>query len=274
MYTLQAMVSDADLDVFDFDGTIFDTATPSPHGRSVKTGYEYALSHIFGEPNLLEAIGGFKNQAPGEIVEAVFALHPSRSAHAANYYKRNSHWLVEKAESADLRLSYAHDHLDVLATELLVILKLEWLTEDVRMYAKGMWPIPMNGAANYLRRSRRPYAILSSGHTRFIRECLALAEFPEPLAMLTDDDMRRLKVPLEERTKPSEFLMECLETKLALQDHVLTRARTNYFGDDVAKDGMLAHNAEVRFACYNPLERSLPKGTNQYQHYNQLTALL
>lgn len=272
---LHDLVAGADFFGFDFDLTKFDTGAESPNGRTVKTGYEHGLKTLFHEEGLLEEIGGFNNQAPAEIVAAVLNLHPSFTSRAASYYARNSHWLVPRSDGADLRLAYAHDQDLVLATELLVIHKVDWLMEDLRIHSSGMWPRIYPGLKRFHEKlDGEPYGILSSGHTRFISRCLELAELPPPAVMVTDDTMRRFNVPLEERVKPAARVAE--EFMRAIHDAGFSVKAENvaYFGDDDLRDGKLAENGGFRFACFNPKKRPVPEGMVTFSHYDELTDAL
>jgi len=211
--------------VLDFDGTMADTFKPSPNEIGVSEAYCLAVDELFGEKGgkALCAVGGLQNRAPIELIHAL--------------------------QAKGIRISGRLED----AAENLVKTKMEVLLREIT----PNWPLPCAGYAEFneelCRLSKRKkhlrLAILSSGHTSFIERTLKTwkKEWESlfwPSIIISDDNVRQLPISMEKKIKPSPFLFQLVREKMS-------EGSFFYFGDDPAKDGMLAVNAGVPFGWFS-----------------------
>lgn len=256
----------------DWDQTLADTFTPSPNGRGVIEGYRHGLKELFGDPDLLEEIGGLQNRAPGQIVRAVLEKHPELRERAHEYYQRRERELrgfVPRGKG----IRNAKPGSDELLHEALVRVRLEYLLPEIT----PEWPKMYPGAADalsYLREAGRKIAITSSGHHAFIEKTCRVWGIAPPSIIVTDDDLRALGLPPEESCKPHPIVTRTVLTRAALETAMCT-APVAYeieavIGDCVKKDRMLAKNAGARFGWFNPKREEPPEDfkTPEFQFHS------
>ncbi|MEK9151315.1 MAG: HAD family hydrolase [Patescibacteria group bacterium] len=248
--------------VVDFDGTVADTFQPSPNNIGVNEAYAQAVAEVFGEDGTqaYEDIGGLQNRAPGELVRVLIEQCPTLT-------KR----LVEEAP----------EKIFVVATDALVQAKLHVLTREIGT----TWPLPCIGFQKFcealfaLRRKgvNIRFAILSSGHTPFIRTTFEVwgRQWPvfTPEVVVSDDELRPLPIDPDRKVKPHPFLFEMIEARLGFD-----RTGMVYIGDDPNKDGRLAMAAGVPFGLFDPIgTKLLPEGVAaaiQFENWSVLAEKL
>ena len=267
--------------LFDYDGTIADTAALSPNGINVAEAYKKSIQAVFGERALkkYECNGGLRNRAPSEVVyELLDASEELRShliANARRFYSEENDRLkqivpVGKGVNID---SWDTRNIEQLLTEILVRQKLEYLLREVGkplQGEQGLWPKPMHGFmdfwnALYSCRSNAEYkystAIVSSGHDEFINRTFRLWNLPLPDYMVTEDDIRGMIYPkeLSRRFKPGQLQMALVHRAwlrsidIGAYDPIAileSRKRMVYFGDHEEKDGGLARGTRIIFGHY------------------------
>lgn len=225
----------------DFDGTLFDTFSPSPNGIDVRKAYGLAISHILGEKGTrLYDTFTLGNRAPLELIKEMFKwFNPENN----DFYVTDKEYRDEMDEAYRELMNYAFNFfkmegskiqsfvpeckngkfewnnkapLETIA-QMLVGLKLMYLMDEIgQENNRGeIWPLPCENAleflhtAQVLKRDGVPIdiAIVSSGHELFIRKTLNTWQVPQPDIMITDDDIRPRKYPTEiqRRFKPGQL---------------------------------------------------------------------
>lgn len=237
--------------VLDFDKTMARTDLPSPNGHTVASAYALALDRISGIDGLLHKLGGFENQAPGEL--AVLAHgHGNVYGAAVSYYRRNRdalEALMQNGKGVSLSESEKRGHEIDFLTELLVRAKLSILLGEV----SAGWPRPVDGMRGFLgSRWGKGYGVITSGHDEFVMRTLSAWGAPLPAVMLTDDDMRNVPLPVEMKTKPSQAVMESWRDRARRKRLVLAPDDIVFGGDDLRTDCGLAQNSGTWGVWYNP----------------------
>ena len=247
----------------DFDGTAANTLD-GVHGAVLK-----ALISVFGptvEP-LYKKVGGLKNRAPRELVEALLKEGTAElSILAFRFLERNKNKLNGYVpEEKAIPLIWDDDDPLTIMTELFVLQKLRILIRGISTKSgPNSWPQLMTGfKEKWEELSKNPNVftvVLSSGHDIFINMVFDLWGLTRPDLMLTDDDARFATYKGGEALcKPDSRLMDKVLVDL--------RERTGidefsmiYFGDDLIKDGKLAENSGVPFFHFDL--------NNQNEHVN------
>jgi phosphoglycolate phosphatase-like HAD superfamily hydrolase len=253
----------------DFDETCFSTFISNNDGIAVHEAYEGAIASIFGA----EALEDFDlaNRAPNDIVDELFELNPQfiqeALAHAQQYFARPDDvtdiGLGMIARFAG-RNEAVHDELSTRATtEMIVIRKKEILVPKIGYD----WPEAVEGFSeawtelNERREKDQKWqrvhlAIVSSGHTDFIKKVMEIAGLPHPDVYMTDDEMRRQVTP---KTKPHPYALQLVRNawlnaylvpKSQRRDNEFmnaTKRRQAYIGDDIKKDGGMAKRDGIAF---------------------------
>jgi hypothetical protein len=271
----QQLVSEAEFIVCDYDGTLAQTHLESPNGLNVSKAYARSLDEIFGTSGLLDAIGGLRNRAPGELIAEVLRHHPSCLQKAREYYNNNHamfRGLMPEGKGIRLHVAYLSHKDHEFCTELLVRAKLVHLNRE--QSASPLWPRPFDGAPEFLRsQGNRSWGLMSTGHDSFIFNSLDLWDAPRPRFSVTDDDVRQLNRPVAEKTKPSRLLFDLLHTRVRDRGYQLDRAHILYIGDDPRKDGELAANSGVKFLCFNPEKQPLPRSIACFSDWGELAGV-
>lgn len=250
---MRVILQNARLAAFDFDNTVANTFAPSPSGMDVNKAYDVALERMFGEANILRAIGGLKNRAPTELVRDIVREHPRllfAGLESYDIHRNRLAKVIARGKGVPL-VAVRNGNHETLFGELLVRLKLEILMDEVG----PMWPRPFEGILELfddLRKLGKSLAIISSGHDPFIRKCFRVWGAPCAEIVLSDDDLRPLPGPLYQKVKPSRMLVHYVLMMAAQARLNVKWSDVVYFGDDIAKDGELARNADIPFGWYNP----------------------
>ena len=265
----------------DFDGTAADTFQPSPNGIGVKEAYAHAIHDIFGDKGreVYESIGRLQNRAPCELVDVMIKKEPSLSDPAFTFFEKNRERLNSMMPlGKGVALNAESVNQNTIA-ELLVRQKLSYLLDQIgTSFPDGSrWPKPCNGFTEFWDqlqilnndlKGELTTAIISSGHGEFIRKTFDLWGLNPPDILISEDDIRGRKFPIEmeRRVKPGEFSMALAHReylhreKLWPPDNpdavIESRNRMIYFGDDPVKDGKLAEGANILFGWFNPNHKS------------------
>ena len=240
--------------VCDFDQTLFETFTPPLGGMDTLQAYASAVTELFGEEGseIYQAAGGLKNRSPGEVISAILSEKSDLGTVAYEIWHENF---------IDL-LPWNFSDPTAVMTEMLVQLKLQCLLGQISIE----WPMPYPGVIGFFKkieilrmedRINIDFAILSSGHTDFIKKTFGCWGLSPPKVMITDDDLRHLeRPPLHNRVKPAPFPFALTQLKWlrSLNGNKIghTRQGMIYIGDDPKKDGGLAKNVNVPFGFFNP----------------------
>lgn len=211
--------------IFDFDGTVADTFTSSPGNISTFSAYERAVKDVFGEADLARyrRLGGLKNRSPTQVVMDLGV--PANQINAA--------------------------------TDELVRRKLNYLIPEIgKPTADGEpWPKLTPGFVQFwvaiqklADRGAIKFANVSSGHTEFVKRTFEVHHLELPPVMISDDDLRQNQdIPPERRNKPDPLMLEMAAEKLGISN----LGEAIYFGDDVVKDGWMAHHAGASFIHFD-----------------------
>jgi hypothetical protein len=219
----------------DFDGTYALTQELAPNGMNVTKAYDAAVLALFGEQGFSRytSLGGLQNRAPSEVVSELLPGLDEEVLHQR--------------------------------TEDLVQIKLSFLSKQIgqKLHDGEIWPRLAPGFKDVWDKisqaSTMSTAVISSGHTDFIKRFHEVHELTEADILLTDDDMRPLaaSVPAEVCVKPSRLLLDSVfigwlgMRGLGLDDWPLELRKlpstVTYTGDDANKDGNLARNFGAGF---------------------------
>lgn len=288
---------------FDFDGTLADTFAKSPNGIGVNEASAQAVEDLFGEEGAraLSAVGGLKNRAPVELIQALIAKGDvaQMTKSAREYVKKNIDELfgnVPQGKGVPLAPLLEEGEVEpAVLAEAFVRRKLAILTKEI----SPEWPKPMEGLVDALSAIRAlsegeaqiKIAVLSSGHELFIRKCFLQWDIPPPDILITDDDLRGVKhLGAEAKVKPSVYLLAKLhqawrrarglrpdEIDVPLEGR-MRKEGMMYAGDDQHRDGQLALSHDVLFGWYRPGEGDEEVGANpllfRFRHWDELTEFL
>ncbi len=265
----------------DYDKTIGDTFNQSPNKIGVHEAYEFAIGLIFGEEGLraYKQIGGLQNRAPGELVEDLLKNGNKNLLvkNARLFFKSRSYWLKNLASHGKFVIpewnntSQDRDIRDAIS-EMIILLKLFHLMKEIGTTLPNgkLWPEPCKGILDFFRtikdinRSKEAsvqLAILSSGHTEFVKKTFKIWGEECPEILITDDDVRRLPIDLKDKIKPSKFLFYLIYEEWLKKRGIKIKVseiaeedlpRIIYIGDDAIKDGKLAQMTGVLFGWFNP----------------------
>ncbi len=259
--------------LFDFDGTLADTFSPSPSNIGVYEAYEGAIKKVFGTKGLLvyKSIGGLKNNAPSELVGRMLKEDSSLITHASS---------------------------EKMITELLVKEKVKMILQEVG----ESWPKPFDGVVPMLKQIgglndkgiNVDIGIVTSGHTEFVEKVFKAWEVQSPNICITDDNLR-YKYPIypepegDRLIKPSNTLFAITRAKW-LRKHGIEPVNTDfdfvfgmrehvvYFGDDIVKDGKFAENSKLMFALFDKDDKvknnELPSNSFKFSNWNLVNELL
>lgn len=251
----------------DWDGTLADTFEKSPNGVGVEPCYRMALRDMFGSNALLDDIGGLQNRASAEVIAAVLELDAPLARRGCQYAEKQADDLKHLVPPGK-GIADGANIADVL-TETLVRVRLRYLLPEI----DGRWPKPYEGVLEFLEtleRQGKCIAIITAGHDMFVQKTFHVWGVKCPKFIVTDDDLRSLKVPHKDKYKPSGYLWQVLDQRIravsGLPEHVPRKARL-YVGDCPQRDRGLAWNGNVRFAWFNPERKATPMGfgNNEFQ---------
>ncbi len=249
--------------LFDFDGTLADTFSPSPNNIGVNEAYEGAITQIFGGRGLdvYREIGGLKNNAPSELIGRMLKQDKSLITCAKSKLLSGKHG----------SLDWNEENPSQTITEFLIQEKLKISLREIG----PSWPEPFNGVVPMLKYIEElnndgidiDIGIVTSGHTKFVEKVLQAWGVKGPNICITDDDLR-YKYPLQPKPederliKPSQTLFSIARAKW-LRQHDIEPVNTNfdfalglreyvvYFGDDSVKDGEFALNSKLLFGLFD-----------------------
>lgn len=292
----------------DYDQTIGKTFQRSPNGIGVNEAYRYAIESIFGQKGLFvyDQIGGLQNRAPGELIEALLANGNRKQMvqNARVFYQKHLLWLNNLAADGKFVIPEwtkrsAKRETEEAISELLILQKLFYLMKEIgSSFPDGkIWPEPCTGILDFFQTIRKinsqgkisiQLAILSSGHTEFVKKTFEVWKAECPEILITDDDVRMLPIELKDKVKPSKFLFGLIYTSWIKKYGPISiimpeiseedRPRIIYFGDDPIKDGKLAKMTDILFGWFNPEKKQnneLDKNkTFSFGNWNEIAGLL
>lgn len=240
----------------DFDNTISDTFSESPHKINVERAYSLSVLALFGSEASTRFIqnGGLANRTPWQVVQGLWntesrsANNPSRMLFSARkYFEKNSETLNGLVPSGKgVSIDFTRNQIGSM-TELLVRLKLSYLLAEVggKLQNGKRWPEFFPGFERFA--EQMDYGIISSGHEIFVQKAFEVHGIECPSVIVTDDDMRgKTHLSVEQKSKPSVEIIN-----LALSVAKVEKAEL-YIGDDPSKDGKLAENAGIPYYWFMP----------------------
>jgi len=199
--------------VFDFDGTAFRTFEPSPNGIDVENAYKLVVGKVFGEEGLkgYQNVGGLGNRAPSELIKLLLANDES-----GILQEKALGLMATKVEGKNIAQTNAEDAIiEFCIEEKVSILEAEIGT----VFPNGeMWPRPTEGFLRFWKQVQTinkeglvdiKTAFVSSGHKNFIEKTFKARELELPNFLITEDNVRERKYPLEitRRVKPGQLQM-------------------------------------------------------------------
>jgi len=267
--------------VSDFDGTAFDTFSPSPTGMNVYKAYQLTLDKIFGNGigEWFFKLFGLRSRTPSEIITAILEWNKELKEGFIRkgrefFDKEQGKWEPIIPESKDGRLNWSDESPQIALTQMLVLQKLKYLLNEVGEKDTGgeMWPKPCEGLTDFLhilqelQQEGHPldFAVLSSGHESLIRKSFDIWDLPQPRILVTEDDIRSRKYPEEQerRFKPGSFPLALVHQKW-LRDQGVTSDSSSFMrtameskqrimciGDNIETDLFMAIRANIRGYLY------------------------
>lgn len=265
----------------DYDGTAFETSQQSPNGINVEHAYYLALEEIFGidMANVFKE-EGLRNRAPLEIIHDLLYFEydePEVNKFRDRYIgvARLSYMISNNQSPSDYSPeddAWKPENVESTLTNFLVEKKLGHLMKEVGEVGKDgkIWPQPCEDFSDFFRTAHDLHdsdypidiAIISSGHEPFIRKTFKIWELPQPHILVTDDDIRDKKYPLEKarRVKPGPLPLAIAHQKWRKQQQILpldfvkdaeeSRRRMMYIGDSFGTDIRMAIQSGVHHAWY------------------------
>lgn len=261
---------------FDFDKTIANTFEPSPNGVGVLKAYDMSITSIFGNEGFdiyKNKLNGLENRAPSELVDLLIKSGNEKKLleQASDFFNTHSLRLLSllpEEDKNDNNLNWdemSEKLLDTL-TWMLAAEKCSFLSSEIgkELPNHQIWPRPCVGFPDFYKsideiNSRGDIkidkAIISSGHTEFIKKTFKTYNLKLPNYIITDDELRQVRdVPIKEKTKPGTYPFEVIHKKWMADNNlsdVEDRTKIIYFGDDPKKDGAMADNCRVSFGCFD-----------------------
>lgn len=254
----------------DFDGTLFNTANPSPSGMTVEKAYVQSLNDIFGKGVGEEffSANGFRGEAPSQIMQNVLSMQDEYLIGNAKrlHQEHNGNFPRIIPESQDGTIRWDDENPQTTITSMLVVNKLDYLLQEIGKLDQygNPWPLPCAGVLDFfrslqsLREQGSPidFAIISSGHESFIRKALKVWSMPQPDILVTEDNLRLRKFPQEAeiKFKPGVFPVALVHF-IWLQNQGLTfskeigldtKTRIMHIGDTPTKDLVMADRAGIK----------------------------
>lgn len=221
----------------DYDGTIALTSETGPGIMSVNDSYAEAIDGLLGKDSAQSFIdsGGHGHRTPAEIISSLIDAPQTTISNFAN---------------------------EITAT------KLEILVNQIGRPLPGgeTWPRFTEGfywmwlTLSDDRSLSVDTAILSAGHTEFIKKTFDNKGMPQPDIIITDDVLTELgygNLSGEDRAKPNTPMIDLAETiwlgRNKIPTGIVNRAVDIMFvGDDPIKDKGLAENAGVAWRLLKP----------------------
>ncbi|MDO8503092.1 MAG: hypothetical protein Q7S60_00195 [bacterium] len=262
----------------DFDNTIAETLKPSPAAIGVEESTASAIKDVFGDTGLRiyrYGLGGLQNRSPSELVGLLLdGAPPALLESARTFLDGNLGRLSNQVpDKKGVPLVWNPDNPDGVATELFVRQKLSYSLRQIGKFPdETTWPQPYEGFLEFWkalyglkdRGLEIHTAVISSGHELFIQKTFSTWELPLPDILITEDDIRGRKYPLEmeRRIKPGQLPMALAHLEWLRRQKLLTgetkhmevaqesKRRMIFFGDDPARDGKMAINAGIAFGLF------------------------
>jgi hypothetical protein len=233
----------AKLAAHDYDGTTNDTGEEAPGIKTVNDGYKEGLDEAFGSEavDVFVAQGGHNHRTPPQIVEDV--------ATALKLGLEPADLLSKSEQVVDIKQSILFDQIGVRLTDGSL-----WprITDGFREYWEGIYTASAGG-------SLIDTAVLSSGHTPFIKKSYAVHGLPQPDFMVTEEVINEFllnSIPPEYRSKPAPLPLSILKIAWAasygraIHESGLSQSMNSQIllvGDSKRADGGLAKATGVHY---------------------------
>jgi hypothetical protein len=259
------------LAIFDFDGTISNTFEVGPSGVGVNEAYDLAVTKVFGREGRVryEENGKLMNRAPTEVVFDLINSENNKVLleNAKEFFDENLLRLLSIMPENFDKKSFLTENpfkLNDLLTWMLVSEKCSYMLDQIgqKLSDGEIWPRPEKGFVEFYNFIKEEgtingvsirTAIVSSGHREFIRKTFDAYGLSMPDYMVTDDEIRKVSLPVLRKTKPAPYPIAVVHNQW-LKDRKLgsyDKSGIIYFGDDFKKDGLLAKNCRVAFGHYD-----------------------
>ena len=269
----------------DYDMTQFDTFDPPPGGVGVNEAYAMAIGKVLG-PNALYHYQetGHNNRTPAEIVQSLLG---SADGHFLEKLLIRHEDGASTAELVDYSEHFSHPHITQgwidssdeflkIFTDIVVATKLAPMLRQIgqKLDDDSFWPRPIEGFLEFARTAKQVRedgiplntAVVSAGHTPFIKRTYALYDLESPDIFVTDELVRDIApgYPAERRAKPAPLPIALTKrgwlelyniSPSTLRDPTIIdsiNARIKYIGDSKEKDGGLAQIGHVDFIWIDP----------------------
>lgn len=211
--------------VSDFDGTIANTFETPVDGFDVNGAYELAIKDTLSEEIAQKFVdnGGHHHMTPSEIIST---LLPTES--------------IERI--ATISRQVVGKKLEILLGQI-----------GAKLSDGARWPRPVDGFMQTWKvadEQQTPRAVVSAGHTEFIRKWFDVFNTPFNGVVVTDETveaMHRGMLALE-RAKPNPIMMDIARAGMRYD----VGAPLVYAGDDNNKDRLFAENSGARFVLIEP----------------------
>jgi hypothetical protein len=259
--------------VFDFDGTTHNTFEASPNGIGVNEAYDLAIKNVFGTQGTIiydNKLGKLKNRAPTELVSNLMEKDGDGTLlrNARKFFEDNFLRLLKIMPENYNQGSFVSDdleNLNSLLTWMLISDKCSHMLDQIgkNLSSGDMWPRPCKGFLEFYKFIENQdtdfvsinTAIVSSGHKEFIRRTFGVYGLKMPDYVVTDDEMRKIRLPVLRKTKPAPYPFAVIHNQWVKDRNLSGQQRFDktgiiYFGDDSIKDGLLAHNCRITFGQY------------------------
>lgn len=254
--------------VFDFDGTIADTTTPSPSGIDVPTASDLAVKEVLGKDAFdlyQQKLGGLQNRAPIELVRLI----------------------LEQAKIEGVSVPQFTTDKEACAA---------YVTDKIsRFNISKEWPMIIPGGKEFFQAVHDGMLpietpIVSSGHDDFIKMVFEVNDIPLPKILVTSDTVQHVTQPTRELYKPHPYQLALAHHLwLGQRDFISSdyneftgwqqmKQRMGYVGDDINKDGGLSFKSRIPFVRITftnpPGEIDPDRGQCQVEDFYELGDIL
>lgn len=259
----------------DFDGTLFNTAYSDSKIIGVHEAYQMAFEIMVGQGSRddYDIISSIANgDAPSEMINKLLKrnrehfLNKAREVYESGTINYLGYLLPE---CKNQQFVWNDSNPEATMSQMLIGIKLKILLDQIgkRTEKNKIWPTPCEDSLIFLQTIQQlkqeevpiDLAVISSGHENFITLTFAIWKAPQPDILVTEDDIRPRRYPIEEerRFKPGQFPLALAHHKWLRQQGLNgdnrsfvsnaaeSKKRMMYIGDDLYKDTLMAYNGNV-----------------------------